>query len=95
MEGKATHISTNYMTYVYVWAALAALTALTVAISGLEITGLSVLGPFLIASVKAFLVLYFFMHLRYESGFFRMLIAVAIVTLVAVGWLVYSDVAYR
>lgn len=78
-----------------VWAALLGLTWLTVGLSGLKLGTFAILAPFLIASVKAFLVVDYFMHLKYESGFFKYLLLVVLGTVVIVAWLVYQDIAYR
>lgn len=78
-----------------VWAALLGLTWLTVGLSGLKMGTFAVLAPFLIASVKAFLVVDYFMHLKYETDFFKYLLLVVLGTVAVLVWLVYQDVAYR
>lgn len=55
-------------TYLAVFVALLALTALTVAAAFTELGALNVPVALGIAGVKATLVVLFFMHLRYESG---------------------------
>ncbi len=54
--------------YVSVFAALVALTAITVAVSYVDLGPASVVVALAIASLKALLVLLFFMHLRESSG---------------------------
>src|SRR5690242_19527153 len=54
--------------YVAVFAALVALTAITVAVSYVDLGPASVVVALAIASLKALLVLLFFMHLRESSG---------------------------
>lgn len=78
-----------------VWAALLGLTWLTVGLSGTRLGSFAVIAPFLIASVKAFLVVDYFMHLKYESGFFKYILLVVFGIVVMLAWLVYQDVAYR
>lgn len=96
MDAKETapHI-VSYPVLIIVWAALLGLTWLTVGLSGLQLGSFAMLAPFLIASVKAFLVVDYFMHLKYETSFFKYLLLVVLGTVVVVAWLVYQDIAYR
>lgn len=59
-----------------VWGALLLLTALTVAAAGVDLGNLNLGVAMLIATVKATLVLLFFMHLRYD----RPILAIVFVT---------------
>jgi cytochrome c oxidase subunit IV len=54
-------------TYVWIWAVLMCLTALTAGISFINLHRWSTVVAFLIATTKAGLVVTFFMHLRYEK----------------------------
>ncbi|MBI1912902.1 MAG: cytochrome C oxidase subunit IV family protein [Deltaproteobacteria bacterium] len=92
---EKAHRPIKYSIFVYVWLALVALTWLTVAVSGMHMGRLSLISPFIIASAKAFLVVAFFMHIKYEAGIFRLFIGVALATMFVVVWLVYSDIAFR
>ncbi|HEY4706491.1 MAG TPA: cytochrome C oxidase subunit IV family protein [Thermodesulfobacteriota bacterium] len=94
-ESEEKHYIARYTTLVVVWVALIVLTWLTVRVSGLGFGTLSILAPFLIASVKAFLVVDYFMHLKYERPFFKWILLVVLGMVVVVAWLVYEDVAYR
>lgn len=78
-----------------VWVALLGLTWLTVDLSGRAVAAFALAAPFLIASVKAFLVVDYFMRLKYEPGFFRYIIFILLGTVAVVSFLVYQDVAYR
>lgn len=92
-HGSAKKIA--YRTYVFVWIGLLILTWLTVTLSSANVAGLGIITPLSIASVKALLVISFFMHLKYEKGFFKALVLVPLGVLIVVSWLVYSDVLYR
>ena len=81
--------------FVAVWIALLALTAVTVIVAGMHLGRLSVLAALAIASVKAGLVLWFFMHLKYEDRLFKVLLLVPIVTLTVVIGLTFFDILYR
>ncbi|MBI2399524.1 MAG: cytochrome C oxidase subunit IV family protein [Deltaproteobacteria bacterium] len=93
-EETKPHI-VGYSVLFAVWAALLGLTWLTVGLSGTGLGSFVIVAPFLIASVKAFLVVDYFMHLKYESGFFKYILLVVLGMVVVVAWLVYQDVAYR
>jgi cytochrome c oxidase subunit 4 len=82
-------------TFITVWLALLALTAITVTVAGLHLGAFSTLAAIVIASVKAGLVLWFFMHLKYERLFFKVLLLVPIVTLAVIIGLTFVDVWYR
>ncbi len=89
------HSAVNYAVYVFVWLGLVGLTWLTITVAGLGAGRISIFIPLIIASVKAFLVLSFFMNLRYEKGLLRIMTAVAIALFAVFISLVFSDVAYR
>lgn len=93
-EETKAHI-VGYPVLFAVWAALLGLTWLTVGLSGTGMGSFVILAPFLIASVKAFLVVDYFMHLKYESDFFKYILLIVLGTVVVVAWLVYQDVANR
>jgi cytochrome c oxidase subunit IV len=54
-------------TYIWIWALLMCLTALTAGISFINLHRWSTVVAFVIATAKAGLVVTFFMHLRYEK----------------------------
>lgn len=97
MEGSPDirHTAVRYSTLVAVWASLVFLTWLTVRVAEMHSGTLSVASPFIIASLKASLVLAFFMHLKYEAWFFRLMIGISLAVMAVTAWLVYSDVAFR
>jgi len=83
-------------TFLLVWATLLGLTAATVAIAkGRLFADYSVLGSLGIASLKAGLVLAFFMHLKYESRLLRGLALLAVLTLLTILAGTFTDVWYR
>ena len=83
-------------TYAAVWAALLALLAATIAVAKLQLLArYSVLGSLLIATVKAGLVLAFFMHLKYEGRFLKGLLLLTLSALGLFIGLTFADVWYR
>jgi len=94
-EKQANERIVGYPVLVAVWAALLGLTWLTVDISGKGMALFALAAPFLIASVKAFLVVDYFMRLKYEPSFFRYILLILLGTVAVLSFLVYQDVAYR
>ena len=84
----------GYATFIKVWAALLTLTVLLVLTSRLgdryAVWGLLVLAP-----IKAGLVFYYFMHLRYEGALLKGVVLVTLGTLLIFFVLLFSDVAFR
>lgn len=74
-ETEQPHVVTPHL-YVSTWIALVGLTVMTVGASYLNLRNVAILAAVIIASVKASLVLLYFMHLRFERLIYvRMLIA--------------------
>jgi cytochrome c oxidase subunit IV len=83
-------------TYTAVWVALLLLLASTIAVAKLQLLArYSVVGSLIIASVKAGLVLAFFMHLKYEGRFLKGMLAIAVSALTLLIGLTFVDVWYR
>jgi cytochrome c oxidase subunit 4 len=86
----------RYTTYTVVWLALVVLLGATVAVAKLHLlVKYSVLVPLVIASAKAGLVLTYFMHLRHEGKFLKIMLLVTVSTLTAFIALTFVDVWYR
>ena len=83
-------------TYTAVWLALLVLLAATIAVAKLRLLAhFSVLGSLAIATVKAGLVLAFFMHLKYEGRFLKVMLSVALLALTVLIGLTFVDVWLR
>ncbi len=82
-------------TYVIVWLCLLALTALTVAVARLHWTGYAVLSALAIATLKAGLVVSFFMHLKEEPWVLKVLFCFVLFVLAVTIMLTFSDVLFR
>lgn len=87
--------TTSYRTLIFTWLSLLCLTGLTVWIAGVDVGRYGVAVNILIASLKAGLVLFVFMRLKYESLFFRLILLLIVVTLTAIMALTFLDVLYR
>ena len=88
------HDHPGYAVFFIVWSVLLVLTTLLVLLSrtGQEA---AVWGLMIITPLKAALVFYFFMHLRYEGLLLKGVVTVALGTLLIIFSLLFSDVAFR
>jgi cytochrome c oxidase subunit IV len=86
--------SHSYGIYIIVWLALMTLTAVTVAVAGMDIERFTVATALIIASVKAYLVLTIFMHLRSESKAFVVFVLVALFFLGISFVLLFADYSF-
>lgn len=89
------HHIVPYSTHIKVLLALLVLTAITVAVAQFDLGAWNGVVAFVVATAKASLVLSVFMHLKYEEGLFRYMLAVAVVTLVIIFALTFGDYVYR
>lgn len=95
MEQKqASHI-VGTRTFILVWTALLILTGLTIKAAQLHMGAWSMVANIAIASTKAGLVLWFFMHLKYEKRIFKLLLFVPIITISTIIGLTFFDIGYR
>ena len=90
-----TEHSHGYGIYVLVWLGLLVLTGLTVAVAGINIGGFTIATALIIASVKAYLVLTIFMHLRSESKVFSVFVLVALFFLIISLLLLFLDYSFQ
>ncbi len=95
MSENEKHITVSTKTFVGIWITLLALTGIAIEAAALEMGTWSMAANLVIASTKASLVLWFFMHLKYERRFFKLLILVPIATLTIIIWLTFYDIWYR
>ena len=89
-----THAHPGYGTFIKVWGALVILTGLLVLASHLGQTA-AVWGLLTLTPLKAGLVFYFFMHLKYEGPLLKAVVLVTLGTLLIFFALLFSDVAFR
>lgn len=82
-------------TYVIIWIMLLAFTGTTIIVAGMHLGRFSTLTALVIASIKASLVLWFFMHLKYEKRLFKYLLLVPVLTLTFMIGLTFLDIWYR
>ena len=71
----------EYGNYIYIWLGLLAFTGITVTVSGINLGNWTIVIALLIACVKSWYVLNYFMHMKYEDAIFKLFITAALLTL--------------
>ena len=94
MYPETVHI-TSYRTHLWILITLLALTFVTITVTWIDLSALTVLVALVIASVKAYLVLTNFMHLKFESSLFRVFIGMVLAIYVLVILFTLSDYLFR
>ena len=84
----------GYGTFIKVWVVLLILTGCLVGMSLISQT-YAVWGLLTLTPLKAALVFYFFMHLRYEGPLFKVVVLVTLGTMLIFFALLFSDVAFH
>ncbi len=94
-ESHSEHHGPGYKLFVAIWGALLILTGVTVYAAEIDMGFLNVAIALGIATVKASLVTFFFMHLKYENWTFKIMVLLAFVILAVFIGLTFFDTAYR
>jgi cytochrome c oxidase subunit 4 len=90
----SSHEHPGYRTFVLVWVVLLLLTGGLVFLSHLG-QGPAAWGLLILTPIKAGLVFYFFMHLKYEGPLLKGVVLVTLLTLLIFFAMLFSDVAFR
>lgn len=93
-EGEKHHIS-SYNSHIITLIALLILTIITVAVTSIELGPFTVTVALLIACVKVFIVLAFFMHLKFDRKIFKIMVGAVMLLFLAVVLLTFVDYAFR
>lgn len=94
MSNEVKHII-PYSTYLLILAGLIILTLFSVAITSIELKQFTILGAMSFAVIKTTLVLYYFMHLKYEQPMFRRMVFFVIAIVTAVLVITFIDYIFR
>ena len=94
LEEEHAHI-VPYATFIKVWITLLVLTLLLTVVSKLFHEALSVWAMLFITPLKAGLVFYFFMHLKFEGPLLKTMVFVTLSSLVIFIGLLFFDVSFR
>ena len=96
MEQAAVHAHIiSYRTLVRVWLVLLVLTAILVFTSRVYHEALSVWAMLTLTPLKAGLVFFYFMHLKYERPFLKAMVVVTLATLILFIGLLFLDISQR
>lgn len=82
-------------TCLMVWGGLMLLTAATVSVAEVDLGFFHVLAAMIIATIKAALVIFWFMHIKYEGAVVRSMLFTAFLILSIFISFIFFDVAYR
>ncbi len=85
----------GYGRYVLIWLGLVGLTGATVALAGIELGRWVIITALTIASIKGYLVLSVFMHLKFEDRVFRIFALATGITLTIFIVLTFFDYAFH
>ncbi len=87
--------SPGYGMNVLIWMSLLGLTALTVAIAGIDLGNYTLFVAMVIAAIKSILVINVFMHIKFDDLIFKVFLLVTLTILAVVFVLTAFDVFYR
>ena len=94
MSENNNHI-TSYKTNIIVLIVLLFLTFVTVAVTSINLHAWNVALALLIASTKVFLVLTYFMHLKYENVLLRIFVGMVFLLFAVIVVITFLDYLYR
>ena len=94
MSNEKHHII-PYRVYIYILLALFALTFASIGITSIKLGEYTVAGALIFASIKSFLVLTYFMHLKYDKPYIRAMVAFVFVIFAVVIVITFLDYLYR
>lgn len=94
MEESKKHII-QYSVYILVWMSLLILTCLTVSVASLNLAKASIIAALSIATIKSYLVLNYFMHLKYESKTFKIMFLITFITMTTIIAFIFFDIPLR
>jgi cytochrome c oxidase subunit 4 len=94
MHNETVHI-TSYRAHFWVLITLLTLTFVTITVTWIDLSALTVLIAMVIASVKGYIVLNYFMHLKFESSLFRVFVFMVLAIYALVILFTFSDYLFR
>ncbi len=94
MSEDKPHIS-SYASSIWILLALLLLTIATVSVTSVNLGPLSVSVAMFIASMKATLVLLYFMHLKFDHKIYRLMMTIVLLLFFAIIILTFLDYSFR
>ena len=94
MDNEKVHV-VPYRIYVYILVALIAFTFMSIGITSINLGAYSVLGALIFAALKSYLVLTYFMHLKFDSLFLKLSVLSIFILLLIVIVITFLDYYFR
>jgi cytochrome c oxidase subunit IV len=94
-EHASHHQGNGYQINVLVWIDLLIFTLVTIRIAFFDLQNLTVVVALLVASVKTYLIGTYFMHLKFESRFFSLMVLLVVAVYLFVMIFLFSDYLFR
>jgi cytochrome c oxidase subunit 4 len=94
MEKEKHHI-VPYKIYFFILLALITLTFMSIGITKINIGEYSVLGAMIFSTIKSILVLTWFMHLKFDQPFLRIMVGFVALVFSAVIFITFLDYYFR
>ncbi len=95
MSNTSKHHIVKYRTYFFVLLALLTFTFLSITITSFELGPLAVVGALLFASLKSFLVLTYFMHLKFDQRIYTVMVSLVVFVFIIVMIITFLDYSFE
>lgn len=94
MEKEKHHI-VPYKVYFYILIALITLTFMSIGITQINLGEYSVLGAMIFSTIKSVLVLTWFMHLKFDQPFLRVMVGFVALLFFVITFITFLDYYFR
>lgn len=94
-HGQEKHHIVSYNSHLWVWVALLFLTVVTVSSVLVDLKNFVVFAALLIATIKATIVAYYFMHLKFESKILSIMLGLTMMVFISFILLTFVDYSFR
>lgn len=94
MSEHETHV-VPYKSNVLIWIDLLIMTFVTIEIAQFNFQNLTVVIALLVASIKTYLVGYYFMHLKFENKMFRIFVGIMAFVFISFMAILFFDYSFR
>jgi cytochrome c oxidase subunit IV len=95
LESQGSHHIVPYKTLVIVLLTLVVLTVISVAVTSVQLGPLTVTIALLLASAKAFIVLIYFMHLKFDNIMYTLLLLFTFFAIISIIIITFLDYLFR
>ena len=95
MQQEEKHHIVPYKVYLLVLIALVILTIISITITGIHLGKWTVAGALILASIKTFLVLTYFMHLKFDKPYIKLMVGFVFAIFLVVVIITFLDYLYR